>query len=251
MSKEEDHPGSPQEQETARDQAFYIKVPEIPQVASAEADHLEQQLLSNLKARGPRSETLKPLAVFYSRVSRQEHAYQYLKMWMKHAKNKEELAECLLMSGQLAEQVGQPEPAIAFYREALAQNAGDAQINYYLHNNLAYCLNLQGEFEKALTHCETAIKIDPSRANGYKNLGVSQAGLGRYAQAAKAWIQATHVNVSDARACELLSQCLEEHAEALRREIPDIDEQASHCRRAVQTAQTGRFADWARGLTLN
>jgi len=232
-------------------ESFYVKMPEVPQVGSAEAEKTEQQLLARLKVRGPRAETLKPLAIFYSRVAQQERAYQYLKMWMKYSKDKEELAECLLMSGQLAEQVGQPEPAISFYREALAQKSENFKTNYFIHNNLAYCLNIRGEFEKAIQHCQAAIKLDPSRPNAFKNLGVSLAGLGRYTEAVHMWIKATHVDVSDPRAFDLLEQLIRDHRESVLKEIPDIDEQVEACRRAIQTAKTGRFADWARGLTLN
>jgi tetratricopeptide (TPR) repeat protein len=249
MSQESDN--VEQEKDKENVDSFYVKMPDVPQVGSAEATNTEQQLLAHLKSRGPRAETLKPLAVFYSRVGQQERAYQYLKMWMKYTKNRDELAECLMMSGQLAEQVGQPEPAISFYREALSQNSEDFKINYYIHNNLAFCLNTQGEHDKAIAHCETAIKIDPSRANAYKNLGVSLSGLGRFAEAVNIWIKATHVDVSDGRALELLEKCLAEHREGIVAEIPEIDEQLKTCKRAVESAKTGRFADWARGLTLN
>ena len=85
--------------------------------------------------------------------------------------NKEELAECLLMCGQLAEQIQQPASAIPFYQEGLKHASNDPKVNYYLHNNLAYCLNHQAEYEEALRHCEEAMTLDSSRANAYKNQG--------------------------------------------------------------------------------
>ncbi|MCK5243310.1 tetratricopeptide repeat protein [bacterium] len=251
MSQESENLEQKQEKDKESIESFYVKMPDMPQVGSAEATQAEQQLLAHLKSRGPRAETLKPLVVFYSRVGQQERAYQYLKMWMKYTKNRDELAESLMMSGQLAEQVGQPEPAISFYREALLQHSEDYKINYYIHNNLAYCLNTQGEPEKAIKHCDAAIKLDPSRANAFKNLGVSLSGLGKYAEAANMWLKATHVDVSDSRALDQLEKLVAKQREAIVPDIPDIDDKLKACRRAVESAKTGRFADWARGLTLN
>lgn len=230
---------------------FYVKMPDAPQISSAEALRTEQQLLAQLKTRGPRGEALEPLVVFYSRVGQQERAYHYLKLWMKHARSQDELADCLLLSGQLAEQVNQPEAAIAFYREGLTHKTDNIRILYFLRNNLAYCLNTRGEYLAALDHAQHAIALDPSRANAFKNLGVSLQGLGRYTEAARAWLKATHVDVGDRRSLDLLEKLLETQRGKVLAEIPDLDEQLEACRRAARTVQSGRFADWAKGLTLN
>jgi tetratricopeptide (TPR) repeat protein len=230
---------------------FFIKMPNAPLISSADAMRIEKELLDRLKSRGPRGSTLKPLAIFYSRVGQQETAYRHLKTWMKHTKNSEELAECLLMCGQLAEQVDQPKSAIAFYHEGLQVGAADPQVNYYLHNNLGYCLGNEAEYEQARHHCEAAIKLDATRSNAYKNLGLCHQGLGRYGEAATAWIQALHTDASDPRPLELLEKLFVHQSEVLERDIPDIRRKLDACRHALATAKTGRFADWARGLTLN
>ncbi len=231
--------------------SFYIKIPNAPLISSADAMRIEKELLDRLKMRGPRGSTLKPLAVFYSRVGQQETAYRYLKTWMKHTKNSDELAECLLMCGQLAEQVDQPKSAIAFYREGLQVDSKETQVTYYLHNNLGYCLNNEAEYEQALQQCEAAIKIDASRSNAYKNLGLCYQGLGRYGEAASTWIKALHTDASDPRPMEFLEKLMLHQSEAVERDIPDIRKKLETCRQAMNTAKTGRFADWARGLTLN
>lgn len=233
------------------EQPFYIKMPDTPQVVSAEAQRSEQELLANYKAKGPRAETLKPLAIFYSRVGLQEKAYQYLKLWMKHAKNQEEMAESLLMSGQLAEQVKQYDAAITFYKEALKYKCENKLISFFLHNNLAFCLNETSEFNDAMKHCEVAINIDNSRANVYKNFGISLQGLEKYGEAAKIWIKAVHIDISDTRSLKLLEALMVDHGETVKESIPDIEEQLDASRRAATSAKTGRFADWARGLTMN
>ncbi len=230
---------------------FYVKIPNAPLISSADAMRIEKELLDRLKMRGPRGSTLKPLAIFYSRVGQQETAYRYLKTWMKHTKNAEELAECLLMCGQLAEQVDQPKSAIAFYREGLQVGAKESQVTYYLNNNLGYCLNNEAEYEQALRYCEAAIRIDPTRSNAYKNLGVCFQGLGRYSDAAATWIKALHTDASDPRSMDLLEKLMKHQDEAIQRDIPDIHQKLEACRHALATAKTGRFADWARGLTLN
>jgi tetratricopeptide (TPR) repeat protein len=124
-------------------------------------------------------------------------------------------------------------------------------VNYYIHNNLGYCLNQRGEYERARHHCETAIQLDPSRANAIKNLGASLAGLGKYIEAAQTWLRAIHVDASDKRAWELLDALVKERREIILEAIPDIDQQMEACRKAIATAQGGRFADWAKGLILN
>ncbi len=231
--------------------SFYIKVPDMPLIGSAEAQKSEQELLAGLKLRGPRADTLKPLAVFYSRVAQQEKAYSYLKLWMRRAKNNEEFAECLLMCGQLAEQTGQLKNAASFYREGLKYQPKETQLNYYLNNNLGYCLNVQAEYKLSMQYCEAAIGFDPSRPNAVKNLGISLIGLKKYVEAARILFKATHIDASDQRSLELMEKLLADHSAVLLAEIPDFNEQLEACRQAAATAQKGRFADWARGLTLN
>jgi tetratricopeptide (TPR) repeat protein len=237
--------------ESSPAEAFYVKIPHSPLINSADAMRIEKELLDRLKLRGPRGSTLKPLAVFYSRVGQQETAYRHLKTWMKHTKNSDELAECLLMCGQLAEQVDQPKSAIAFYREGLQVGTKDEQILYYLHNNLGYCLTNEAEYEQARHHCEAAIQIDSTRSNAYKNLGLCLQGLGRYGEAVASWVKALHTDASDPRPMDLLEKLLTHQNEVVEREIPDIRQKLEACRHAVTSAKTGRFADWARGLTLN
>lgn len=231
--------------------SFYVRMPSAPMVSSAEAAKNERQLLSRLRSLGPRAETLKPLAVFYSRVGMPNKTYQYLRRWLKSARDRNELAECLLMLGQLAEQAGQPDAAIRYYQSGLSQQSGQKIVAYFLHNNLAFCLNQKADFEQALRHGQEAVRLDASRSNAFKNSGVAWEGLGRPVEAAQAWIQAIHADASDKRALELLEALWVKEPAALRAGLPDLDAKLEACRRAVGTAHTGRFADWALGLTLN
>lgn len=230
---------------------FHVRIPDQPQVGSAEAMHTEAQLLAKLKRQGPRGETLKPLAVFYAQVGKQEAAYGYLKTWMRNSRDPEELAEALLMCGQLAEQVQQHKTAAAFYREALDLKPQQPRVRFFLHNNLSFCLGGMHEYEEAMAHARRAVELDPSRANAYKNLGVALDGLGRYVDAARMWLRALHVDASDDRALEHLEALAAAQGEALRERIPELDTELERCRRAVHTARRGRFADWAKGLTFN
>ena len=70
-------------------ESFYIKIPETPNIKTAEAKKSEAQLLNNFRLKGARAETLKPLIIFYSQVSQYNTAYHYLKIWFKCAENKE------------------------------------------------------------------------------------------------------------------------------------------------------------------
>lgn len=250
MTQEPHKPRNPRETQDV-DKDFRIRMAEFPRIGSAEAMRMERELQERLRMQGPRARTLKPLALFYARTGNQEKAYHYLKQWMKRAEHPEALAECLLMCGQLAEQVDQVKSAIAFYREALDLSPKHPQVRYFLHNNLAYCLNRLAEYKDAEAHGRHAAEIDPSRANAFKNIGTSLAGLGRYAEAARVWLQALHVDASDPRALEQLEDLYAAQGDKLCEAVPDFAGELERARRAVKTARTGRFGDWARGVTLN
>ena len=95
---------------------------------------------------------------------------------------------------------------------------------YLIHNNLGFCLNHFGRYSEAEGYCRSAIKIDPSPTQCDKNLGVSLAGQGDYANAADSFISATKANAADGRALKLLEQVFAEHPE-IKAEMPEIEGQ--------------------------
>jgi tetratricopeptide (TPR) repeat protein len=233
------------------EQPFWLKIPEAPQVGTANPEKTEQRLLEKLKIRGPRAETLKDLGIFYSRVGRQDKAYEYFKQWLKLARTSEELAECFLYCGQLSEQVQAFTEAVIFYRKGLAQDCEQAAVRYFLLNNAGFCYNMLGQHEEALPLLEEALELDPQRPNAYKNLGVALQAFGEYSRAASLWLHAIHLDASDRRAYDLLKALLQEHYAEVKMQIQDLDQLWQRCQEAVTRSQQGRLADWAKGLTLN
>ncbi len=84
---------------------------------------------------------------------------------------------------------------------------------YFLNNNLAYCLNAEGNHNKAETHCRAAIRINSKRHNAHKNLGIALESQGRYADAARSYIRAARLCPQDTRAAALLERLIDAHTE--------------------------------------
>ena len=126
--------------------------------------------------------------------------------------------------------------AIKHYRAAMALEPAAPFTAYYLHNNLGFCLNLKEQYEDGERLCRLAIRVDPSRPNAYKNLGISLAALGQLRAAADAWIAATRANAADDRALELVELMLTDRPEVLET-YPELRSQIVDCRKAVAFAR--------------
>jgi len=148
----------------------------------------------------------------------------------------EEQASYYFNLGGRAEQEGRYEAAIEHYRKGLTFRPTEKFAAYFLHNNLAYCLNLRGEHVEAERLCRLAIEIDSGRANAFKNLGISLAGQNDLLGAAWAWIEATRVDARDPRAFHLLEKLLADHPELVS-QFPGILNELEECKKAVETEQ--------------
>jgi tetratricopeptide (TPR) repeat protein len=85
--------------------------------------------------------------------------------------------EYRLVAGMEHEKAGEYEKAAERYRLGLAYEPGERFCAYFLHNNYGYCLNVLGQHAEAEWYCRAAIDLDPSRPNGFKNLGISLEAL--------------------------------------------------------------------------
>lgn len=97
---------------------------------------------------------------------------------MKNPENIRDLekqAAVFLHLGGAAEQKHDFEAAVTFYRRAIALEPTRLDVWYFAHNNLGFSLNQLGRFSDGEIFCQDAIRIDPSRPNGHKNLGLSLA----------------------------------------------------------------------------
>jgi tetratricopeptide (TPR) repeat protein len=138
-----------------------------------------------------------------------------------------------LLAGTDLEKVNRHAEAAEQYREGLAFEPGDPFCAYFLHNNYGYCLNILGRHAEAEWYCRAAIDLDPSRPNGFKNLGISYAERGEYERATDAWIAATYTYPEDPRSLGLLEDLLDERPD-LERKIRGLGAALEECRLAVR-----------------
>ena len=128
---------------------------------------------------------------------------------------------CLLCLGRVEEKQERWGVALEWYLRAFEMDQGSDETWYFLNNNAGYCMNRLGRYREAEAFCRMAIGIDVERSNGWKNLGTSLEGLGRWSAAAEAYLEATERCPADTRSMGLLQGLLEEHPEAVAR-VPEF-----------------------------
>lgn len=163
-------------------------------------------------------------------------AYGYCEKILALVDTTGEKAELLLTMGQAREKSGNHKAALETYSRALELPQEPNLVWYFLHNNLAYCLNQEGLRQEAEMHSRAAIKIDPKRYNAHKNLGIALQGLGRYPDAARSFIVATMAYPQDARAFAHLEDLVAAHGEILERE-QDLLEPLRKCYEMVESTR--------------
>lgn len=195
---------------------------------------LERVLLKRLKEEGMQGKTIEPLVVFYSSLGQEETVNHYLNEWYEYEKDGKQIAICLLQLGMHSERINNFEDAIQFYRKGLTYELEFPDALYFLNNNLAFCLNRQGDYKEAMDHALKAIAIDNTRSNAYKNYGISLKELGYYGDSAKIWIKASQVNPGDARSYKLLEELMCSQRQTILADIPDIDNQMKDCYKQIE-----------------
>jgi CheY-like chemotaxis protein len=94
------------------------------------------------------------------------------------------------------------------------------------------------QYADAEPYLRQAIEIEPSWYNAYKNLGVSLAARGEYAEAAKLFVLATVLSPYDPRALYHLEELLDEH-ELVYLQVPEIRADLEKCRKLVKRNDPG------------
>jgi tetratricopeptide (TPR) repeat protein len=212
---------------------FKFRIPKQPQGTPIPAEEAERLMLERLeKSENEFQDALWGLAYFYSRTGQQQVAQKYIERFIASSDDPEKRAGAYLALGQLMEQMNDFEAAITLYSHAFSLEPENTPTWYLINNNLGYCLNQFCRFSEAEDYCRSAIKIDPTRHNAYKNLGVSLSGQGKCSEAARNFVKALRVNAADPRALNLLEELFKEHPE-ITGEIPDIEMQIQKCREAV------------------
>lgn len=195
--------------------------PSAPSQASSErppenrrltVEQAEEELLRRLnQAENDLRETLYNLTTLYKQTRQTEKALPLMQRLIDLARGPGEKAQFLLTYGQLMEGMHDFQKAVEYYSRAHALEPVDQSIWYFINNNLGYSLNQLGQFREAESFCREAIKTDPERYNAYKNLGIAQEGLGRFAEAALSYLASIRANAGDPRAFNHLSDLLRAH----------------------------------------
>jgi tetratricopeptide (TPR) repeat protein len=181
------------------------------------------------------------LVRFYGSIDREAEAMRYADEYLGDCDDPSEGARMFFHQGQLTEHMKDWETALWFYRRAL-ESASSLDAPYFFYNNIGFCLIQLNRPAEAEPHLREAIRIDPSRANAFKNLGLSLQGQGRFGEAARVFIRAVRTDASDPRAFRHLEELAQRHKE-IHAEIPDLEAEISRCRDAVAFARARQPAD--------
>ncbi len=200
-------------------------------------DEAEKRLLRRLEdERDHPEESIWQLVLLYSQAGRQDVAETYLRRLIdRGGADPETRGAQLLALGQLGEQRSDFEGASSYYRLGLACEPEAPDTSFFLRNNLGYCLNVLGQHAEAEQLCRAAIRIQPNRPNGHKNLGIALAAQGRVDDAARAFVDAVRANAADPRALRHLEELLAKHPDIATR-VPEVGERLENCRKAVEVA---------------
>jgi tetratricopeptide (TPR) repeat protein len=180
------------------------------------AQEIEAVLLGWLRGRlsaGELRETLWSLALFYQRVQQWDLAEAVVEIVLRQSGGVEESARCLLVLGQLAECRHEFAEAARRYRAGLELGPEAREIEYLLHNNLGYCLYLQGSLVEAEAHLRRAVELDPGRSNAWCNLGLVLEAQGDFSASVWAYTEALKAEPSGKRAAMCAERLLAAHPE--------------------------------------
>jgi tetratricopeptide (TPR) repeat protein len=223
---------------TEKDENFYFRFrrASLPKGEAITLEEAEESFLAQLEERGGTcKDTLWQLVRVYSLMKRPDDALNYLFKMIQLSDDKEENASFFLTLGQMMEQKGDYAAAIDYYRGAFCLKPSNNEVWYLVNNNLGFCLNELGRHDEAEGYLRAAVRIDPTRANAFKNLGLCFMERGDYIRAAENFIAAVKANASDPRALRHLEEILSDHPELFKK-IADLPRILMQCRKAVKIA---------------
>jgi tetratricopeptide (TPR) repeat protein len=211
---------------------FRRKRPTVGVPVSAGA--YEKHLLSGLDDQNTDRQDIRlKLMVFYRSLCRAADAMYYAEQYLSDASDTEERVMAHFVLGQAMEHIRDFESALRFYLQGFELESDDQFYQYFFRNNIGFCLNQLQRYEEAEAYLLEATQIDPSRANAFKNLGLSFQGQGKFGEAAGSFIAAVRTDASDPRALRHLEELVEQHRE-VHTAIPDLNYHIRKCREAVE-----------------
>lgn len=216
---------------------FQFEVPCLPEGKALTSGEVEKMLWQRLcDGVSDPVETMWELARLYASIGYHDQAAACVASIKELDDNPERRGFWLLAQGQLQEQRRDYPAAIGFYRAARAAEPCAQDVWYMIHNNLGFSLNQVGQPEEAIPYLETALEIDPTRPNAYKNLGLAYQALGDLHRAAQLFFQGTQADARDSRSFHHLVEMVQAHPELLQAH-PELDSQIEACRIAVGLAR--------------
>lgn len=209
----------------------------LPERKAITLEEAEELFLKQLEERdGTCKDTLWQLIRVYSFMKRPDDALNYLYKMMQLSDDTEENAHYFLTLGQLMEQKGDYSSAVEYYRGAFCLKPTDNDVWYWVNNNLGFCLNELKRYDEAEGYLQAAIKIDSSRYNAYKNLGLCFMGRGNYIKAVHNFCYSIELSIFDTRALGHLEQLVSNHPE-LYEKIPGLSNTLLRYRNASKATQ--------------
>ena len=225
---------------TEEDKTFSFKfrrksIPEGGQAVTPE--EAEELLQKRLKERNYAcKDTLWQLCKVYSYMGRYDDALNCVYKLLQLTDDAEENAYFFLALGQLSEQKGDFQGAIKYYLGAFCLKPAMSPVWYLVNNNLGFCFNELKKYDEAEPYLMSAIKIDPTRPNAFKNLGLCFIGRGDYLGAAENFIKSIKADASDPRSLGHQVKLVSDRPELFER-ILDLTSILMQCRKAVKVAQ--------------
>ena len=140
-----------------------------------------------------------------------------------------------LLAGVLQEKRKRFAAAAVAYRQGYVLEPSGRDAWYFMNNNLGFCLCQVGRFKEAEGYCRAAIRIEPARSNGYKNLGLALQAQGRLPEAAGCFIEGVHACPEDIRNLSLLRDLVTTHPQ-VRADLPGVGANLVRCEELVKLA---------------
>jgi tetratricopeptide (TPR) repeat protein len=212
---------------------MHERKPRLPDGIPATGSEAEQKLIRAIETCPPgdrRSNALLELGRYYFyEAQRVDLAIAILNLMVRDAHDPEQAALLYLALGQIAEEEQQWGLALQQYTRGLSTQARDHETVYLLFDSAGHCLNNLGRYVDAETYCRSAIAIDSTKGNAFKELGLSLEGQGDLIGAAWAWVEGTNADPEDQRSMNLLKRLICNHPRLLK-QWPWIEQELTHAR---------------------
>ena len=149
----------------------------LPNKSNSEKDNTEINLMDQINSKRYEIYRLTiELIDHYVNLGRIADAIIYVDWLADFSIDRGEKAQLFLRQGVHMECGENWEAAVEFYKVGISKNPVDKGLQYYLFNNLGFCLAKLGIFDESVLYCQKAIRIDSDQYNAHKNLGIALEG---------------------------------------------------------------------------